>query len=375
MSIVSDNLDSSVDAQTVYTLQTLQPTVNTVIINELPNSLDKILDTHCQLNTKLVAQISQQILAIYQDRDFYLLFGADTVNYLCELATRYACWSIPSKYLVLDISAVEGYALWLSIVWLIDGLCDKYRTLITIRDVQVLTAIMTGNIYDNPATAVCPPILQSLYEMTTIVYQRYLLLTSACRQRNATAFTQINYWLRRYCNTLLDDNQRTFTLSGYQRWRLDSGAMMCVIWHLLLFDTSTGDYLNDANISEIFEIVALLVSYHNDIVSLHRDIQQDTPNLVSVINNNDYWTASKLALQILDTMYQRLLDKIKAISNSTIADICYNVINGSYHWTHLEPRYAKGVSMIQLIRDEQRVTFLAQLFEHTEVPGDPNFLT
>lgn len=317
----------------------------------------------------IIDDIQQSLRTIYQGHKFYNLFGADAINYVCGLATRYAYhtsrWS--QEYRESSLSSVilqglHGYSLWLSIVWLIDGLCDKYRTLFTQDDLQVLTNIMLGKFYNITSTA---PVVLLLFNIVQRTYSRYTeLLTNNNRQ-------ELDDWTVKYFNTLLDDDKRSFTLSQYASWRLDSGAMMCVVWHELLMSPEYRKEDIDDNTLRAFELVSLIVSYHNDLVSLHRDIEQGTPNLVTTINKDDCWKGVIEAVVLTNNMYEELLELLANIKYSYLSAICTSIVHGSIIWTSSEKRYSKGLSMLELVAHERRDEFMKLLYEKTAVAGDP----
>lgn len=321
-------------------------------------------------HTTIIDDVQQSLIAFYQDHAFYNLFGADAVKYVCGLATRYAyhtCnWNKQSALLTHSvIQSFRGYALWLSIVWLIDGLCDKYRKLVTPDDLNVLTNIMLGKPYVITSKSMA---LLLLFDITQLAYNRYMELMPT---GNDDSKQQLDDWTLKYFSTLLDDDKQTFTLEQYGTWRLNSGAMMCVVWHELLMNPEYDKAHIDTNVSKAFELVSLIVSYHNDLVSLHRDIEQETPNLVTTLNKGDYWEATIAAMAIVDDMYEELLTILSNIEHKYIVDICRNIVHGSVIWTAAEKRYAKGLSMLQLVMTHQRKEFLQSLHVKTVVEGDP----
>lgn len=336
-------------------------------LRTLKLKLSSSIPTIIEPSADIVDSIVKNLLKIYQPLPFYTLFGKDAVDYVCKLSARYACWSIPPKDLTKDNTTIEGYALWLSIVWMIDGLCDKYRSLFTTEDVTILGNILTGG--DCQWLLSKHPVLKLLFVMTGVVYERYLTLTAKCRVRNPLAYAKINYWLLRYFDTLLDDDKRVFTLPEYREWRLDGGAMMCVVWHLVLLSEEF-EPIDRIQADAPFELTSLVVSYHNDLLSLHRDIQQGTPNLATTINNTNYWQAGRAAVIIVENMYPELAEMLLVLPQY-VSDICASIAVGSYHWAHSEKRYAKGLAMLQLLCNDEEELFLKQLVQVTEVAGDP----
>ena len=71
-------------------------------------------------------------------------------------------------------------------------------------------------------------------------------------------------------------------------------------YHLALF------YEVKISDEKIFEDAALIVLYHNDILSVNRDKRDGTPNLVLVIlkeNERSYFVAFREAIKYIDVMY------------------------------------------------------------------------
>lgn len=81
------------------------------------------------------------------------------------------------------------------------------------------------------------------------------------------------------------DSKDSYDLDNYYDWRLVDSAMMCVCWHLVLFINIPMEKLTNDH-TKLFELSSILVAYHNDILSYHRNISQDTNNLVRCIIYN-----------------------------------------------------------------------------------------
>ena len=366
-------------------------------------SLTLLKDNNNKQYPSVVSDIQQSLITFYQGYDFYNLFGAEAVNYVCGLTTRYSYhtswWFKESKeskefkpLSPVILKSLHGYSLWLSIVWLIDGLCDKYRALVTLGDIQVLTDIMLGKTHSsfrvlslmcdvmrdelralsnvivpsNDTTYNGSRVLLLLFDIVQQTYKRYLELMPYNDNKQ-----QLDTWTIKYLDKLLDDTRQNFTLKQYAEWRLNSSAMMCVVWHELLMSPEYRKEDIDDNALKAFELVSLIVSYHNDLVSLHRDIDQGTPNLVTTINKGDYWQAIIAAVSLISGMYDELLTLLTDIKYDYIVTICMSIVDGSIIWTAAEKRYSKGLSMLELVAGDQREEFMKQLYEKTEVAGDP----
>src|SRR4030043_1335068 len=106
--------------------------------------------------------IIDELISYYRKFQLYTDFGPKSINYLCGLATRYAYATL----CIDDKVALKAYALWLSLIWLIDGFFDKCRSLTSKNDVEVVTNIF-----------LMEPIKEkdhTLFEVVIWIYDRYL---------------------------------------------------------------------------------------------------------------------------------------------------------------------------------------------------------
>lgn len=64
------------------------------------------------------------LMVVYDSLPITVIYGRKNVDYICHMSVRYAFWTLPSS--CEDRSrAVTGHAMWLSLVWIIDGAVDK----------------------------------------------------------------------------------------------------------------------------------------------------------------------------------------------------------------------------------------------------------
>jgi hypothetical protein len=322
-------------------------------------------------NTRSSQHMVEQLISYYRPFRIYSYFGSSGIDYLCGLATRYA-FSTLSKD---DETAMKAYALWLSLIWLIDGFFDKCRSQTSMEDVKVLIRIFKAETHLEDMEDTSHPI----FEVAIAIYAIYLDLVAQYREAAPSSFSNLNQWLILYLKTLIlpdtdvkgvfHTSNRIEALSEYESWRLDSGAMMCVVWHLMLFNGLSPDP-ND--FLDMFTIASIIVSYHNDILSYHRDLQQGTPNLVGVLNIGNDFDAMVEAVAITDNLYADIATKIGLLSGvEMIAPIILDILEGSFSWAYAEPRYEVGIMMLRALKDNDRKTFYHLLNDQRPTPGDP----
>lgn len=305
----------------------------------------------------LIKTIEPRILSFYRNCEIYPV-APEAIDYLSGLATRYACWTLPQR-LWSDERAAEGHAVWLCLVWVIDAIFDQDRSLTTEEDVADLLLTITRLEEIEGRTS----LLTSLFRTVRQAYLRYLVLTREYRELNPDAYNQVLIWLIRYLNTLTDSSRISRNLIEYAYWRLDSGAMMCVAWHLFLF----------SSVNQIcpllFELVSLAVSYHNDLLSFHRDRDQETPNLLDSFDGDD-WTKMKRGIELVDRLYLQIDQILQEIGDGIISEIALSILEGSYNWSLNEPRYAHGLKILLTVQTGERELFEQLLEKQERVSGD-----
>lgn len=324
-----------------------------------------------------------ELISYYRKFQLYTDFGPKSMNYLCGLAVRYAYATLR----IDDKVALKAYALWLSLIWLIDGFFDKCRTLTCKNDVEVLRQIF-----------LLEPIKQkdhTLFEVVIGIYDRYLDLITPYCMNNLPAFSELTDWLLKYLDTLIVPTtprkthrknnsegsprviiQQNYNIYDYTNWRLDSGAMMCVAWHIILFNRLPADPII---FDYFFELASLIVSFHNDVISYRRDLQQMTPNLVSVIKEppDDDFVAMDKAIIFINGLYSEILIEFIRLSQKypeeceLIAPLVLDILEGSCRWTYSEPRYEVGIKMLHALKENNKKQFYALLFDADDTPGDP----
>lgn len=325
--------------------------------------------------------IIDELISYYKAFQLYDDFGSESINYLCGLATRYAYATL----CINDEGALRAYALWLSFIWLIDGFFDKYKSLTSQADVENLINIFLLEPIDQPN--------HPLFEVIISLYDRYLDLIAPYCMDGLHAFSEITGWLLKYLDTLIvpiperkglrknnsEGSSRlifdqTYSISEYTNWRLDSGAMMCVVWHLILFNHLS---IKSDTFEYFFELCALIVSFHNDIVSYRRDLQQMTPNLVSIArqSNDDDFMAMNRAITITDNLYSEITIEFLRLNqkykDTKVSSLVLDILEGSYNWTYLEPRYSVGIKMLHAVKENNKKQFYLLLFDVDNTPGDP----
>lgn len=326
----------------------------------------------------------QELISYYRPFQLYSEFDPESINYLCALATRYA----HATFRNTDEIALRAYALWLSLIWLIDGFFDKCKSLTSQKDVDTLIQIFQGELIEEPN--------HILFEVVIAIYDRYLDMIAPYCMDNLPVFSELTNWLIRYLNTLIvpitprklhrkiiSGGSSRMTLGGvkqsileYTEWRLDSGAMMCVVWHLVLFNKLP---INTC-FFRLFRLAAIVVSFHNDIISYRRDLQQKTPNLVSVVRELEEiedFEAMRGAVDITDRVYTDITVELARLGIShpdihkDIGPIVLDILEGSYSWAYSEPRYAIGIDMLRVLKDNDKKQFYTLLFHNEKTPGDP----
>jgi len=238
--------------------------------------------------------------------------------------------------------------------------------------------------------------LAPIFEITISLYDRYLDFIAPYYANNLFAFYEITYWLICYLKTLITSTtprgthkksnsdgtprsyERGMNVIDYSKWRLDSGAMMCVVWHIMLFN---GLAPNIDVFGDVFETASIIVSFHNDIISYNRDLQQRTPNLVTSMKDedDDDFSAMIKAVSVVNSLYTKVAKDVEELASSEkkepdqmlICSIVLDILEGSYSWAYAEPKYAPGIKMLKALMETDKKTFYSILFGVNQTPGDP----
>nr|QBK89848.1 MAG: hypothetical protein LCPAC101_01310 [Pithovirus LCPAC101] len=369
-------------------------TVNTSILKDMIHP-----------STEQTLYIKNKLVNFYKHYDVYNIYGDKQINYVCELATNYALWTLPVD-LRNDNTVVEAYGYWLSIIWIIDSSFDTAGSKNLRTEKDILVNIIEKAINDEPVNldnfvvdknkSRHDQLMSSLPKVLYMTFTKYILLISTYKTMNNYAFDMTNKWLFKYFDNLVGDNDDKniqyskieCDLDDYYEWRLADSAMMCVCWHLVLFMNIPCEKLTDSH-TKLFEISSILVAYHNDILSYHRDISQDTKNLVRCImyncstpmyrekGNESIKAGVITSIKYIDGIYGKLSNLYKELidqypSNAKFMhDICISVVKGSHNWANNEKRYEKGIRMIKSIEDNNDFDFYGLFDNLNVVSGDP----
>lgn len=381
---------------------------------------NKILTEISSPDPKCVEVIRSRLLQHYSQFELTSLYGRKAVEYVSGLCTRCSLWTLalpqPSfnskdEAYVEAMLAAEAHALWLSIITLVDGVLDTAMDRTALPHVgrallQILRGIFEESEYymdqyilpiseetngeeDNKTVA----LLNSLLEAFDATFSRYHALLTPFRMKYPSAFEQVNIWLYRYlenaCEELSDkgpvsDETEAFSvLENFAEWRRIDGAMMCVVWHQLLFLGVSSEAVSDQHL-DLLRTASLVVAYHNDILSLLRDIDQSTPNLVKCIlsfyfqDNLDAYTnpigslseSLQTAIAHTNELYQTQESFIQQFNETKIdrliSHVALTITLGCHNWHNSEDRYRSGRQLIDYLisNNEQDLTeLLSKLLE------------
>jgi hypothetical protein len=319
------------------------------------------------------------------------------------LATRYSLCILSRVGLSAETApgAAEAFALWLSLVWIIDGAFDAQRASSTPRGQRLVEEAIRANVESRPAPADAEDSpMGGLASTVRIIYCAYTNLVFEYRLASPEIFDLITRWLLLYVGTVRDSRSGGLTpahegelaahlgrasapLVEYAGWRLQSGAMMCVVYHVALFAQPPRAQL-EALLSNEGELLCKLASLeaalYNDLLSLDRDTHQDTPNLVLTIAAADscsVWAATKAAVGLTDRVAAATAATATAFCErypeaSPVADWCRGIVAGAAAWHRGEPRYRSGVAMMQALSAGDSANFERLLAEAAAAPGDPS---
>lgn len=344
----------------------------------------KLIDSCLKPRDDIMSRIQSSLIDFYKPFEIYEIYGKKAVEYVCGLATRYALWTLPEYYRYSDEDATKAYALWLSLVWLIDGVFDKFKFYPHLKKeqthiIKIIEIAIDGgqwneceNFYEDNNSS--HPLFTALSKVTYFGYNKYLSLITEYRRQSPEIFSQITYWLMQYLNTL-SLTPIVNNLKSYYDWRLLDGCMMCVVWHLALFLKMKDHKIKKLHMS-MFYLVSIIVSYHNDIISYYRDNHQGIPNLINCFEQKDKNLSVIEAINLINSLYVDLTNKFHQLSKlypndaPLMADICLGIVEGSHNWCNQEERYAKGVEMLKSIEQNKFNIFKN---DDTLVAGDTSY--
>lgn len=282
---------------------------------------DKILSevnppTDLQLTT-----LTEELMKFYQAPKF---------GRVSELAARFALWNLPEHFRD-DLKVGGSFALWLSLVWIIDDLFDKDRQNNGPEIKEIMVQIIKG---ETPTSI--PERLGPLCHLLTKGFEKY-------RKEIGThghAYFKIQEWLLTYLDNLFGTEEH-LSLKTYENWRLIDGAMMCVAWHLV-------HYLEDPTQDDLqaFRQAALYISYQNDLLSYQRDLKEGTPNLVKFMKGESHWEKYQNGIEYLNMLWVDIENPISRL-----------VVLGSHNWALTEPRYTEGKALLCAALNGEREKF------------------
>lgn len=292
-----------------------------------------------------VRGVSDHLIEFYKEFSFY---RPKMMDYVSGLAARYAAWTMP-KHLQTN-KALLSYALWLSVVWIIDGMVDSGR-------VQNLERLVKMFSKERPLEDPMNP----FEELVSSAYSWYRDLVRPFKRKNPTAYKQVNRWLLKYLGC---QQNRPASLKEYKKHRLQDGAMMCVIWQLMMY----GGVAKPSSL-RIFSHVSLIVSFHNDLLSFDRDRRQATPNLLQYLGEETPWLQFSKGVALVNKLYKRVSLEDAPLE---VKEICRSVLDGSHSWALNEPRYKVGMTLLRCWEAEDKRGFDIALTTQEPTEGDPN---
>ena len=106
---------------------------NNLLIDRIKNYTIKnsIIDTFYDKPTnKDIDTLAKKVTSYYEKLPIYTAFGQKQFNYLIRLSVRYALNTIGKN----NDSVKVSYSLWLSLIWIVDGIFDKFQSKIKSGD-------------------------------------------------------------------------------------------------------------------------------------------------------------------------------------------------------------------------------------------------
>jgi hypothetical protein len=226
-------------------------------------------------------------------------------------------------------------------------------------------------------------IINSLPKVLYDAFKKYNTLLYRYKTQNVKTFDMVNQLLYNYFDNLIEDDKEEYItdIDEYYTWRLTDSAMMCIAWHLVLFMEIPFENITPDH-EKLFELGSILVAYHNDILSYHRDVSQNVNNLtkcIEKISSSDKSIKDIILETIVyvNNMYTKSYDEYKKFCQlypkdaDDMAEIFLSVVKGSYNWANGESRYIKGINMINALKKKDDHTFNMLFDLHNNVSGDP----
>ena len=337
-------------------------------------SIEKMKNTFPLSDNVSENLLFENIKKDYVNLSIYDNYGHKRLDYLLGLSCRYAInTSLFLKCDILDPSIIS-YTLWLSLFWIIDSIFDKFRKNLSVNDLKNITDIFEQ--LDNGITVDIPScncnsdnLLECLPKTIITIYGKYLSLVS---NYNKDELKHLTYWTKRYFDSIFVNE--ISNLKEYQKWRLDSGAMMCVCWHLSMCKNINPDIIQRDTF--IFKKASLIVSYHNDLLSYDRDLLDGTHNLVKTIKhmfNLSNFDAYRQSISVINDIYKEIFRVIDGYDED-IKNLVLSVVEGSHNWTIGEERYKVGFSMLGKALADDDSNFDEFLNNKKSTAGDPKKL-
>jgi hypothetical protein len=239
-----------------------------------------------------------------------------------------------------------------------------------------------------------------MYQCFYATFRYYYQVLAPFRILHPVSFAQVNKWLFRYLEGLAMEPEPMTDMTIYYRHRLIDGAMMCVAWHQVLFMGIEEERVQKEHL-KIFELAAMAVSYHNDILSIHRDIDQNVNSMVKCLYargieereslerdggedqmGNDTRCLSSIdflhrgiveAVALTDEVYRSMNSLYKQLVTSNqedasfTAEIALAIVEGCHNWANTEDRYRLGNEMLRSVEGKDKLRF-EEVFSKLTVP-------
>jgi hypothetical protein len=263
---------------------------------------------------------------------------------------------------------MKSYALWLAITWIVDGVFDGCSEAVTLGDQSFLRSVVSRTVLSNnkyilndsqnqnkgkessSATLTDNPLVDSVLRTFHSLYERFFTMTRQYREKTPLAWNFYESTYFDFIDTLIPTKEMKInTEKTYRQWRIQSGAIPCVIWQLCFYEGLDPSLIS----TPISDDVSCIVSYHNDILSLDRDEANGTQNIVSVLreeHSTDTYDAYVSAVNLIDSLYEKVDIMMIGRDDSTkkLIEAC---LLGSFAWTIKEERYKTGLELLREYKD------------------------
>ncbi len=334
------------------------------ILSGLQVLVSPLAEVRASLQEKLCSYLEGE----YSQLPVYEHYGAKSITQLIGLSVRYALWTFPTSMLS-DINALKSNILWLSVIWLIDGVFDSYPDLCTELDRDYVINIVKGD-NSNMIVNTNPSLLfSSALDCFQDIYKIFMSLIKEYALKRPLSYEKYKNATIEYLETLTHHTNPT-NLTEYEAWRLKGGGIPCVFWQLSLYSGL------EVESSSLVRSISLIISYQNDILSINRDIAKETPNLVLMLKRvgGEDIDAYYEAIKMVNGLYDEVRRDIKNVSSST-KTLCESVLVGSHFWANSEPRYAVGVKILEEFLESEKImtnSRFKELVKNKEhAPADP----